>query len=208
MNTNSKYQFTSNDLSKYSEAAADFQKWLMEHVGKEAATAFQAISLYADGHRIYQDVPESKLTVQDKECIARLKKDLTQAGTWLKDEGPKNHAEIKSVVSLEFVGILQESANDVIQKCLKKLGAPEEVIDLTGHLDSLSYYLENAIDPTIDFGPEGSDIQETIVKTINNLAVLGGTFGNSVSTSIPRKGSFLDGFIETEPAEELTHEKQ
>ncbi len=208
MNTNSKYQFTSNDLSKYSEAAADFQKWLMEHAGKEAATAFQAISLYADGHRIYQDVPESKLTVQDKECITRLKKDLTQAGTWLKGEGPENHAEIKSVVSREFVKSLQESANDVIQKCLKKLGAPAAMITLARHLAELGYYLEMADKPGIDFTPAGFDIRTIMLETVNAIADLGGTFAGPFTGTTPRKGSLLDGFIETEPAEELTHEKQ
>ena len=104
--------------------------------------------------------------------------------------------------AIEFVGILQESAQDTLKKCLEKLGAPEEVITLAGHVTDLGYYLEKFNDPRVKFGPEGFDIQEVIIETVNNIAALGGTFDGPVGETRSRKGTMLDGFDEAKYLEE------
>ena len=93
--------------------------------------------------------------------------------------------------AVEFVEALQESAQDALEKCLEKLGAPVEVISLANHINALDYYLEMVDRPGMDFGPEGFDIQGEIIETANNVAALGGVFASPEGETSPRKGTML-----------------
>jgi hypothetical protein len=106
-----------------------------------------------------------------------------------------NNSANEPVVAIEFVETLQEEAQETLKKCLKKMGAPEPVIDLARNINNLSFYLQTVQDAQEDFGPKGYDIPGEVVETINNIGTLGGSFGDAGVTRA-RKGTMLDGFEE------------
>jgi len=99
------------------------------------------------------------------------------------------------LVAVEFVETLQEEATTTLKKCLKKMGAPDPVIDLVRCISNLSFYLQVVDASERDFSPEGLDIPGDIIDTINDMAILGGSFGEA-GVTCARKGTMLDGFEE------------
>ena len=110
----------------------------------------------------------------------------------------KANSSIKKepLVAVEFVENLQENAYVTLKKCLNKLDAPKAVLRLAESVYDMSYYLKEANDHPERFSPEGFDIQNVIIETVNDIADMGGVFGTSETVGVPRKGSMLDGFEE------------
>lgn len=106
----------------------------------------------------------------------------------------KNKKELP--VDITFVGIvLRDSLSAALMDALRKLDAPQEVIDLVDSLDAIAYYLylanyDSSVLTTKDKKRRFYS-EEMLVEGINRLAVVGADFYAPMGTISGREGAFL-----------------
>jgi hypothetical protein len=84
MNAKSKYQF---DISERGKVYWNFYRWLERTAGKEAAETLTTLTEASVFAEVFDEYPESLLTLNQKRMITSAKKGLVKSAAWLKDQG-------------------------------------------------------------------------------------------------------------------------